>query len=167
MPHGILCCLYLNLPMCFRVRSRSHVSLSQSYVTTFNNSFQPLPIFCHKKLHLRCCIGLELNLVTSAKILKSIGSIFPLPMIKCNLGKIWKTHCPRYPKTTFPDVFHIKCFAFDINGLNGVRLSCRNLVKDIQPFDFIKRNIIQQLAYETKYISQINGGLIMFFGILE
>ena len=166
MPHGILCCLYLNLPM-FRVRSRSHVSLSQSYVTTFNNSFQPLPIFCHKKLHLRCCIGLELNLVTSAKILKSIGSIFPLPMIKWNLGKIWKTHCPRYPKTTFPDVFHIKCFAFDINGLNGVRLSCRNLVKDIQPFDFIKRNIIQQLAYETKYISQINGGLIMFFGILE
>ena len=167
MLHGILCCLYLNLPMCFRVRSRSHVSLSQSYVTTFNNSFQPLPIFCHKKLHLRCCIGLELNLVTSAKILKSIGSIFPLPMIKCNLGKIWKIHCPRYPKTTFPDVFHIKCFAFDINGLNGVRLLCRNLVKDIQPFDFIKRNIIQQLAYETKYISQINGGLIMFFGILE
>ena len=153
--------------MCFRVRSRSHVSLSQSYVTTFNNSFQPLPIFCHKKLHLRCCIGLELNLVTSAKILKSIGSIFPLPMIKCNLRKIWKTHCPRYPKTTFPDVFHIKCFAFDINGLNGVGLLCRNLVKDIQPFDFIKRNIIQQLANETKYISQINGGLIMFFGIWE
>ena len=121
MPHGILYCLYLNLPMCFTVRSRSHVSLSQSYVTTFNNSFQPLPIFCHKKLHLRSCTGLELNIVTwSAKILKSIGGIFPQPMIECNLRKIWKTHSPRYSKTAFQDVFHIKCFAFNINGLNGV-----------------------------------------------
>ena len=43
------------------------------YVTTVNNSFQPLPIFCHKELHLRCHIGLELNVVTSTKILKAIG----------------------------------------------------------------------------------------------
>ena len=41
----------------------------------------------------------------------------------------------------------------------------RNVVKDIQPFDFIKRNVIQQLAYKTKCIRQINGGLIMFFEI--
>ena len=35
--------------------------------------------------------------------------------------------------------------------------------KAIQPYDFIKPNVIQKLAYEVKYISQINGGLIMFF----
>ena len=34
------------------------------YVTTANNSFQPLTIFCHKELHLRCHIGPELNIVT-------------------------------------------------------------------------------------------------------
>ena len=32
-----------------------------------------------------------------------------------------------------------------------------------QPFDFIKPNEIQKLAIQVKYISQINGGLIMFF----
>ena len=35
--------------------------------------------------------------------------------------------------------------------------------KDTQPFDSIKCNLIQKLAYKVKYISQINGGLIMFF----
>ena len=30
-------------------------------------------------------------------------------------------------------------------------------------FDFIKRNVVQKLAYKVKYSSQINGGLIMFF----
>ena len=44
-------------------------------------------------------------------------------------------------------------------------LLCRNVVKDIQPLDFIKHNVIQQLAYKAKYISQINGGFIMFFEI--
>ena len=34
------------------------------YVTTVNNSFQPLAVFCQEELHLRCCIGLELNIVT-------------------------------------------------------------------------------------------------------
>ena len=62
----------------------------------------------------------------------------------------------------------------DLNGVNIKSLTkfwlcygllCRNVVKDIQPFDFIKRNVIQQLAYKAKYISQINGGLIMFFEI--
>ena len=62
----------------------------------------------------------------------------------------------------------------DLNGVNINSLTkfwlcysllCRNVVKDIQPFDFIKRNVIQQLAYKAKYISQINGGLIMFFEI--
>ena len=51
--------------MHFRVRSRSPVTFkTKLYVTTVNNSFQPLPIFRHKELHLRCCIGLELSIVT-------------------------------------------------------------------------------------------------------
>ena len=36
--------------------------------------------------------------------------------------------------------------------------------KGIQPFDFIKYNVIQKLAYKVQYISQINGDLLMFFG---
>ena len=37
----------------------------------------------------------------------------------------------------------------------------------MQLLDFIKPNIIQKLAYKFKYISHINGGLIMFFGNLR
>ena len=75
MVDDLLYCLNLNLSMHFRVRSRSPVTFkAKLYVTTVNNSFQPLPIFCRKELHLRCCIGLELNIVIwSAKILKGIG----------------------------------------------------------------------------------------------
>ena len=40
---------------------------------------------------------------------------------------------------------------------------CSIFSKAIQPFDFIKLNVIQKLAYKVKYISQINGGLIMLF----
>ena len=36
--------------------------------------------------------------------------------------------------------------------------------KGTQPFAFIKCNVIQRLASKIKCISQINGGLIMFFG---
>ena len=46
------------------------------YGTKANNSFQPLPVFCRKELHLRCCIGLELSIVTSTKIMKGIGCRF-------------------------------------------------------------------------------------------
>ena len=31
-------------------------------------------------------------------------------------------------------------------------------------FNFIEHNVIQKLVYKVKYISQINGALIMFFG---
>ena len=64
----------LNLSMGFRVRFGSPVtSQTKFYVTTVNSSFQLLSIFCHKELHLRCCIKLELNIVTwSARILKGI-----------------------------------------------------------------------------------------------
>ena len=39
--------------------------------------------------------------------------------------------------------------------------------KGTQPFDFIKLNVIRKLAYNIKYIDQINGGLIMFFANLR
>ena len=43
-------------------------------------------------------------------------------MIECNLGKIWKTHSPRYPKNTFPDIFCIRSSFFHLisNRLNEV-----------------------------------------------
>ena len=34
---------------------------------------------------------------------------------------------------------------------------------DTQPFDYIKPNVIWKSTYKVKYISQINGGLILFF----
>ena len=65
-----------------------------------------LPNFCHKELHLRCWIGLELNIVTSTKILKGIwGKHSP----SHDLGKnVKNSHPPRCPKNTFPEVlFHL------------------------------------------------------------
>ena len=60
--------------MHFWVRSRSLVTFKiKPYITTVNSSFQSLTIFCHKKLHLRCCIGLKFDIVIwSTKILKGI-----------------------------------------------------------------------------------------------
>ena len=47
-------------------------------VLTFNNSFQLLHVFCYKELHLRCCTGLELNIVTwFTTILKGIRGYSP------------------------------------------------------------------------------------------
>ena len=64
MPDGILYCLNLNLFMCFRVRSKSLVTFkTKLFLTTVSNSSQLLP-FCHKELHLRYFIGLELNIAT-------------------------------------------------------------------------------------------------------
>ena len=74
--------------------------------------------FCLKKLHLRCCIGLELNILTwSTKVLKCIaGNPY-------DLEKIWKIHPPRCPKNTFPKVFHPLSFLHLIsNGLNRVNI---------------------------------------------
>ena len=91
--------------MGFRVGFRSPVTYRiKFYVTTVNNSFQPLPIFCHKELHLRCCIKLELNIVTwSIKILKGIR--WHPPIIECNLG-----------------VFVLGFMHFILNGLNVVNI---------------------------------------------
>ena len=43
------------------------------------------------------------------------------------------------------------------------KLLC-SISKGTQPFNFIKRKVIRKLAYRVKCISQINGGLIVFFG---
>ena len=39
--------------------------------------------------------------------------------------------------------------------------------QDKEPFNFIKCSGIQKLAYKVKYIDQIYGSLIMFFGNLK
>ena len=44
---------------------------------------------------------------------------------------------------------------------------CSTFSKATQPFDFIKPNEIRKLAIQVKYISQINGGLIMVFRNFE
>ena len=58
---GILYCHNLNL-----MESDLGVTFTKTklYVTTVNNIFQPLPIFRYIKLHLSCCIGCELNVIT-------------------------------------------------------------------------------------------------------
>ena len=46
--------------MHFRVGSKNPVTImTKLYVTAINNTFQPLPIFYHKVIHLRCCKGLN------------------------------------------------------------------------------------------------------------
>ena len=107
--------------ICLRVGSRSPATFKTKLsVTTVNGSFQLLPIFCHKKLHLRCYIELALSIVTwSMKLLKDEGA---LPMITCNLGK---THSPRYPKNIFQDVFRIRLSFLHLYQMDYMKLSTR------------------------------------------
>ena len=44
---------------------------------------------------------------------------------------------------------------------------CNTFSKGMQPFNFIKLNIIRKLANKVKNISQINGGLSCFFRKFE
>ena len=99
MADGILYCLNLNLSVHFRVGSRGPVTFkTKLYVTTVNNSLQLLPVFCQKEIHLRCCIGLELNIVTkSIKILKGFRGHFSRS--SATLGK--------YEKHTLQDALKI------------------------------------------------------------
>ena len=103
MADGILCYLTLNLPMHFRVWSRSPVTFkTKLYVIRVNNRFQPL-------LHHRCCIGIELNnLRWFRKVLEGVeGHLHP---------------SPRCPKNTFSEVFHLK-----LSNLHHFILSILNL----------------------------------------
>ena len=111
------------LSMHLRIKPRDSVKFKMKlYITTVINSFQPLSIFCHTELHLKCCIGLELNITTwSTKILKSIKGI---TMIDCNLGKIWKTHSPRGHKNISRDFLHyVLCTLSIIKISNGLKWS--------------------------------------------
>ena len=134
MPDRILYCLNLNSSICFRAGSKSPVTFKMKLsVTTVNSSSQLLP-FCHKELHLRCCIEVELNIVTwSTKILKTISEIF--------------------------HIFHFSHFLHLIsNGLKGVnhwcilwkccKLVCGIFSKATHPFHFIRPNVIKKLAYK-------------------
>ena len=62
-----------------RVGSRRPVTFKTKLsVLTYNNSFQLLPIFWYKELHIRCFIGFELNIVTwFMKTLKGIRGYSP------------------------------------------------------------------------------------------
>ena len=59
------------------------------YVTTVNNSFQPLHIFCHKELHFRCSIGVELNIIKwYREVLEGFEGL--PPWLSATLGKYEK-----------------------------------------------------------------------------
>ena len=85
--------------MCFRVGSRSPMTFKTKLsVTTVNSSFQVIPIFYHKELYLRYCIGLVVNIVTwSTKHLKDMRG--HLPWLSAILGK--------YEKLTLLDTLKI------------------------------------------------------------
>ena len=73
--------LTLNL-MHFSVRSRCLVTFNTKlYITTVNNSFLPLTIFCHKELHLRCCMAWT-----------EYCNIYKNSKRYWDLEKIWKTN---------------------------------------------------------------------------
>ena len=160
MPDGILYCLNINWTIPFQVRSRSPgIFKMKVYLTTVNNRFQPLPIFDHKKLHLRLCIGFEWNIVTwSTKILKAIWGT-PL-WSRAILGK--------YETLTLLHALKIHSqmiFGFRFTGWTKwsyyqfidahrfwlcYKFQCSILSKGTLPFDFIKYNLIRKLAYKVK-----------------
>ena len=100
-------------------------------------------------------------------------------MIEFSVRKIWKTRSPRCPERQFSDIFHIKLssfFAFNIKWSKWshyqpnevdcdivVNLCVVYLVKPHSHLVIIKPSVIRKLAYKVKYISEINGGLIMVF----
>ena len=115
MADGILYWLNLNWSI---VGSRSPLTFkTKLFVTTVNNSFQPL---APSKMLCRAWIE-YCNMIQ--KNSKKYQVSPPLPhsrIVECNLEKIWKTHPPRCPKNTFPEVFHIKSSILQLisNGLN-------------------------------------------------
>ena len=54
------------------IGAQSHLRQSFMEQQSVNNSYQPLTVFCHKEFHIRCFIGIELNIIASTKILKGI-----------------------------------------------------------------------------------------------
>ena len=121
MVDGVLYWLHLNLSMHFRVGSRTPIIIKMKLnVTTVNNCFQLLPFLPQRRALLRCCMWLELNIVTwSTETLKAIEGI------SYDLEKTWKTHHPRCPRNIFPEAFCIKLSFLHLisNGFNEVNIS--------------------------------------------
>ena len=117
--------------MCFIVGSRSLVRFKTKLsVTTIDSNFHLLPIFCHKKLHLRCCIGLLLNIVTCpVKILKGIRGC--LPWSTATLGKYekltvldaLKIHFQRFFALSWVFCIKLNFLHLISNGLNEVNIN--------------------------------------------
>ena len=110
MSDSMLYCLDLNLYICFRVGSRSSVTFKTKLsVTAVGTSFQLQSVyFCQKELHLKCCKGLELNIVTQAtKILKGFRDIPPCQSV--TLAQYEQLTLPRCPEASsmvdFPSEF--------------------------------------------------------------
>ena len=98
--------------MHLRIGSRSYITFkTKFYVATVNNSFQPLPNFCHKELLPRCFIGLKLNIVTSSTKI--------LTVMRGTTHMIWR----KYQKLTLLNALKIpfqrffKFFAFNIKWI--------------------------------------------------
>ena len=74
--------------------------------------------FCFTKLHLRCCIGLKLNILTwSTKALEGIGGN------PYYLKKIWKIHPPRSPFISTQVFNPLSFLHLILNGLNRVTIN--------------------------------------------
>ena len=96
-PNQILYCLNLNLSKDFKVGFKMKLS-----VTTVNNSFQPLPIFCHKELCFRSCIRawIECCKIIHKSSKRTLGQP-PSP-------HYWAQPSQRCPKNIFPVGFCFK-----------------------------------------------------------
>ena len=94
------------------IRRKKKVQKSRPMIITVCNLFlfYICNYFCLTELHSRCCIGIELNILTwSTKALKGIGGN------PYDLAKIWEIHPPRSPKIHFhPSFSPMKFFAFNI-----------------------------------------------------
>ena len=127
MADGILCCLNLNLSMHFRIGSKGPVTFkTRLYGTTVKTVSSRYLFFVRKNSILYVAEGLNWILYYNRKSSKSYQGT--LLTIQCNLEKIWKTHPPRCPKNTFPEILRIKCFHLISNGLNGVNINLLTLI---------------------------------------
>ena len=50
--------------ICFRSGSRSPVTFKTNHSVATATTVSIFPIFCNKELHFKCCLGVELNIVT-------------------------------------------------------------------------------------------------------
>ena len=88
MTDKILYCLNLNVSMHFKVWSRSPVTFKTKLYVIGSSHYL---FFCHKELHLRYCIGLELNIVIWFTCNMNVLGSSPLNLLlSVTLGKYGK-----------------------------------------------------------------------------